>query len=307
MEDKRTTKLELDEGALTKYALDLHRKYSAFGREIPTDELMPLRDAMRELEETDEFKWKNFRFAIGDLALKGQKDLAVALMRLIFGERDAKLVKNVIVLMEATGFTPRQYDISSMVQLHDIYTEQIHKFTDVQLAKSAAHGLAQFLTAVGSPEVKQRILINEEILCQAEWQEEVESQFLRGQTKEEITQELQNIKATLNGAWQSFRASGFDRAPELTTQILNLTTLKSELKANKSGIPAQKPYRPATENLRVKAAALQRLATQLHREAEDFTGPDSLKLVRRAGEIEHRSEEIFGTTAIPSAEEVAHD
>lgn len=297
MEDRRgTTYYEvIDTDKLIEQAFELYDEYLAKGLEVPAEEVRELQEKTAVLEQQNKRKFNNLRSTIGDIAFGGQESLSIGLMRLLFGDRDAKLLENFLVLSNATQMVPQEYSISNMASLYEEANEQ-RIAGDLrldpkqeELFKAALRGAEAFLAAAGGPEIRERVFIQQEMLNQLGTQD-IEKTFSTPPTLEQIKEHLKQNVAAIIKLFKRLKTSGFDSAPETVSGILSLVNENEELRRKLLITERATPENGSSSSRieTVRGRAYQKLSTDLGHQIGD-------KTLRKPVEVEKEIEVQSGS------------
>ncbi len=336
MEETRRERpyLDFDPDNSLRQAYALYENYTLKNQPLPAEELASLRRTVKAYariqrlspESFSEYsrlrkKFNSFRSAIGEIAFqkKGAVDstVAIELIRIIFGERDARLLRNVVALSKASAFAMTRYIPDDMFELyqHISYFVVNDKTTadEKKRLMPAIKDLGQFLTTLGNEKIERKAEIITEMMVTAGTYEDIYYTFLRDRTKYELKSQLDALKEEKMTLWKRFQSCTFEVAPASVNRLLFLKTAIEEISfriKNKKKIAKSLSEATAMGNHnqeRILAASLQRLATELHRKAAEPSA-DSAKEHLRANGYESEAESIIrGISEEISASEVPRE
>lgn len=347
MENKKLEKL--DEIGLIKAGVALFKEYAKTGQDVPVGEAETFqkltKESLTDLIPTDEAnyqenrlprkrwtvktdegefieddrRFKDFRQTVGTAALLGKfkeagRNVGADYIRLFFGNRDAGIFQDVSFLAKETNYQLNRYTLTDMKNVY-LFTANKVELGETFSAdtRRALLRLGSFLKAIGTDADKERIFIEEAVLTQVSLQKELEQRLGNGLTPEQVRTEMDANQEELNRLWTRFKVTSLEQVSDLTSQILNLATENTILKQFEGpGVLGMFfPFiPPALFVNRAKAGAYQMMASDKHRQAQEFPA-DSLAaqaLTGRAKQYEQTAAQLWQAgQQSPSEQEVAHD
>lgn len=248
---------------LYQHALEICRKYSLAGKEIPAEELQELRERLHNLEKKE---FNGLRAEIGALALRGEikvgdKDAGLEIMRILFGERDCALLKNTGVLISALDITLRDYRLSTIVDTLGRFGEWVRGGGPAELSPEerdellrAERAICRRVEEIGPAKERERLEIFLEVSRQGTLVREVEEVWSRLSSIPERKAEILRLSGLLRQAWQNSKELPFEAAELQVRKILRIKRALDELKKSVKKVKSPADKHEFTEgNLRASA------------------------------------------------------